>query len=371
MDTRTDLSHDVIGQSKFALDTPALLVDLDVMEANIARIVATCRAHGVAWRPHSKAHKTPEIARMQIAAGAIGITCAKLGEAEVMAAAGIRDILIANQIVGPIKIDRLVRLAERADPIVCVDSIENLIALDAAFEKTGKRLRVAIEVNIGMNRAGVEPGAPVVALAKEIADRHGLHFVGVTGWESQATTIADPAEKERIVRDAVAALTSSARACTAAGHSIVVVSCGGTGTFPYCVQQPGVTEVEVGGAIFSDMHYLTHYHVDFSPALTLLTTVTSRPTPTRIVIDAGRKAMSGDAAMPAPRGIPPVSLVKLSAEHTKIELEKPSATPAIGDKIELIVGYSDTTVHLHEEIVGVRSGHIEVVWRVAARGKLK
>ena len=113
MDTRTDLSRDLIGQSKFALDTPALLVDLDVMEANIARIVATCRAHGVAWRPHSKAHKTPEIAQMQIAAGAIGVTCAKLGEAEVMAAAGIRDILIANQIVGPIKIGRLVRLAEQ------------------------------------------------------------------------------------------------------------------------------------------------------------------------------------------------------------------------------------------------------------------
>src|SRR5882672_12283774 len=128
MDTRTDLSRDLIGQSRFALDTPALLVDLDVMEANIARIVATCGAHGVAWRPHSKAHKTPEIAHMQIAAGAIGVTCAKLGEAEVMAAAGIRDILIANQIVGSIKIGRLVELADRADPIVCVDSLENLIA---------------------------------------------------------------------------------------------------------------------------------------------------------------------------------------------------------------------------------------------------
>ena len=371
MDARTDVSHGLIGQTKFALDTPALLVDLDVMEANIARIVATCRAHGVAWRPHSKAHKTPEIAKLQIAAGAIGVTCAKLGEAEVMAAAGIRDILIANQIVGPIKIGRLVRLAEHADPIVCVDSIENLIELDAAFGNAGKRLRVAIEVNIGMNRAGVEPGPPVMALAQAIAKRPGLHFVGVAGWESQATTIADPAEKERTVRDAVAALTASARACTAAGHSVVVVSCGGTGTFPYCVQQPGVTEVEVGGAIFSDMHYLTHYHVDFAPALTVLTTVTSRPTPTRIVVDAGRKSMSGDAAMPAPRGIPPVSLVKLSAEHTKIELEQPNAAPKIGDKIELIVGYSDTTVHLHEEIVGIRGGRIESIWRVAGRGKIK
>src|SRR5205809_6300451 len=171
MDTRTAASCSLIGQHKSALDTPALLVDLDVMEANIARIVATCRAHGVAWRPHTKAHKTPEIAHMQIAAGAIGITCAKLGEAEVMAAAGTRDILIANQIVGPIKIGRLVELADRADPIVCVDSIENLVELDAAFASAGKRLRVAIEVNIGMNRAGVEPGPPVVALAQAMAKR--------------------------------------------------------------------------------------------------------------------------------------------------------------------------------------------------------
>ena len=149
------------------------------------------------------------------------------------------------------------------------------------------------------------------------------------------------------------------------------VSCGGTGTFPYCAQQPGVTEVQVGGAIFSDMHYLTHYHVDFAPALTVLTTVTSRPTPTRIVVDAGKKTMSGDAAMPAPSGLPPIAALKLSAEHSKIELEQASAVPKIGDKIEFVVGYSDTTVHLHEEIVGVRGGHVESVWRVAGRGKIK
>jgi D-serine deaminase-like pyridoxal phosphate-dependent protein len=371
MDTRTAPWNSLIGQSKLALDTPALLVDLDVMEANIARIIATCREYGVAWRPHSKAHKTPEIAKMQIAAGAIGITCAKLGEAEVMADAGIRDILIANQIVGPIKIGRLVQLAAHADPIVCVDGIENLIELDAAFRSAGKRLSVAIEVNIGMGRAGVEPGPPVVALAHEIRSRPGLRFVGVVGWESHATTIADPVEKERTVRDAVSTLTASAAACAAAGHTVAVVSCGGTGTFPYCAQQPGVTEVQVGGAIFSDMHYLTHYHVDFAPALTVLATVTSRPTATRIVVDAGKKTMSGDAAMPAPRALPPTSAVKLSAEHAKIELEHPNTAPVVGDKIEFVVGYSDTTVHLHEEIVGLRGGRVESVWRIAGRGKIK
>jgi D-serine deaminase-like pyridoxal phosphate-dependent protein len=361
----------MIGQTTAALDTPALLVDIDVMSANMRRIVETCRAHGVAWRPHVKAHKTPEIARLQIAAGAIGVTCAKLGEAEVMAAAGIRDIVIANQIVGAAKIARLVTLAPHADPVVCVDEVGNVDALDAAFAAAGRRLRVAIEVNIGMDRAGVEPGASVVALAREIARRRALRFAGVLGWESHATTIADPHEKARLVRDAVAQLVASARACVDAGLPVDIVSCGGTGTFPWCIEQPGVTEVQVGGAIFSDMHYRTHYHVDFVPALTLLTTVTSRPTPTRIVVDAGKKAMSGDAAMPEPRGLPPLASMKLSAEHTKIELAQGSTVPHVGERLEFVVGYSDTTVHLHEEIVAVRAGRIEAIWRVAGRGKIK
>jgi D-serine deaminase-like pyridoxal phosphate-dependent protein len=371
MDTLASTSTNLVGHTASALDTPALLVDLDTMAANIARIAAACRAHGVAWRPHAKAHKTPEIARLQIAAGAIGVTCAKLGEAEAMAAAGIRDILIANQIVGSIKIARLVALATHADPIVCVDSIANLDALDAAFAASGRPLRVAIEVDIGMGRAGLAPGPSVAAFAGEIAQRAHLRFVGVVGWESHATTIADASEKARAVRDAVAPLVASARACVDAGYPVTVVSCGGTGTFPWCIEQPGVTEVEIGGAIFSDMHYRTHYHVDFEPALTILATVTSRPTPTRIIIDAGRKAMSGDAALPQPRGLPPVRLVKLSAEHATIELESASAVPAVGDRIELVVGYSDTTVHLHEEIVAMRAGRIEAIWRVAGRGKLK
>lgn len=371
MDTRTVTLHELIGRPKAVLDTPALVVDLDVMEANIARIVATCRANGVAWRPHTKAHKTPEIAKLQVAAGAIGVTCAKLGEAEVLAASGISEILIANQIVGPVKVERLVALAQRVDPIVCIDSIENAVELDAAFRRAHKRIRVAIEVNIGTNRAGVVPGAPVVALAREIASRPGLRLVGVVGWEGHATTIADPAEKERAVADAVSLLTASARACAEAGFRIQIVSCGGTGTFPYCAQQSGVTEVQVGGAIFSDMRYLTKYHVDFAPALTVLSMVTSRPTPTRIVLDAGKKSMSGDDAMPEPRGLAPIAMLKLSAEHLKIELQRPCDTPRIGDKIELVVGYSDTTVHLHEEIVGVRGDRIESIWRVAGRGKIK
>src|SRR6266849_17752 len=182
MDTRTESSHSLIGQAKSMLDTPALLVDLDLMQANIARIVAACRAHGVAWRPHSKAHKTPEIAQMQIAAGAIGVTCAKLAEAEVMAAAGIRNILIANQVVGARKAVRVVNLLSQANVIVAVDSLVNAEELSDAAQRKGVRLPVLVEVNIGMNRAGVEPGDPVVTLVQEVAKLPGLRFAGLTGY---------------------------------------------------------------------------------------------------------------------------------------------------------------------------------------------
>jgi D-serine deaminase-like pyridoxal phosphate-dependent protein len=360
----------LIGAPKMATDTPALLVDLDVMDANIARILATCRKHGVAWRPHCKGHKSPDIARREIAVGAIGVTCAKLGEAEVMAEAGIREIVIANQIVGAAKVDRLLALLGRANVVVSVDSVVNVEELARAAAKAGKTLKVVIEVNVGMDRAGIEPGAPVLALANEIASRRGVRLVGVLAWESQATRIADAAEKSRVVTEAIAKLTASARACAQAGHTIEIVSCGGTGTFPYCAEQPDVTEIQVGGAIFSDMHYRTHYHTDFAPALTILATVTSRPNPRRIILDAGRKAMSCDMAMPAPLGVARVAEVKLSAEHCKIELAGPSDSPRVGDKIELICGYSDSTVFLHDEIVAVRKGRIEAIWPLLARGKL-
>jgi D-serine deaminase-like pyridoxal phosphate-dependent protein len=363
-------SGSLIGQPKTAVDTPALFVDLDVMEANIDRIARTCRQSGVNWRPHSKGTKTLEIVRKQLDAGAIGITCAKLGEAEVMAAGGVRNILIANQIVGPTKIGRLMALLGRADPIVAVDSFTNVAELGAAAAQSSKPLNVVIEVNIGMNRAGVEPGMAAVELANSIAQYRGMRFAGLMAWESHAVTIPDPAEKERVIIEAISYLTSSARACRENGYSVDIVSCGGTGTFPYCTQQPGVTEVQVGGAIFSDIHYRKHYHIDFPYALTVMATVTSRPTPRRIVLDAGRKSLSSEAAMPEPIALPSLSRFKLSAEHATIELDAPSAVPRIGDRVEFVVGYSDSTVHLYDEIFAVRDNRVEAIWKIVARGKI-
>jgi D-serine deaminase-like pyridoxal phosphate-dependent protein len=364
-------AHSVVGLPKNRLDTPALCVDLDVMEGNIARIATACRERGVAWRPHTKGQKVPAIAHKLLAAGAIGVTCQKLGEAEIMAAAGIRDILVANQIVGDQKIARLVNLLRHADVVVAVDHPDNVAALDAAARAKGVCLRVVIEVNIGGNRAGVEPGGAVATLARRIAEHPGLRFTGVMGWESHTTAIQDQSEKARAVAAAVELLTLSADACRSAGLRVDIVSCGGTGTYRFTTAQPGVTEIQAGGGIFSDVRYRTKFLVDHPYALTVMTTVTSRPNPRRIICDAGKKAMSSDAAVPSPLGVENVESVNLSAEHARIELTEPDSRLRVGDRVEFVVGYGDTTVHLHEEIYGIRDGAVEIVWPVLGRGRMR
>jgi D-serine deaminase-like pyridoxal phosphate-dependent protein len=365
------MDHTVTPVLKTMVDTPALLADLDVLEANIAHIAESCRTNGVAWRPHFKGHKTLEIAQMQISAGAIGITCAKLGEAEILADNGIKDILIANQIVGFHKASRLMDLLAVADVVVAVDSRENVQELAEATQNSHRTLRVVIEVDTGTNRAGVEPGEPVMALAAEIARHPGLRLAGVMGWEAHTTAIADPVEKEKAVAAAIALLTGSAEALRQAGHDIQIVSCGGTGTLLYCVKQPGVTEVQVGGGVMNDQHYRWHHNIDLPFALTVLATVTSRPTPRRVILDAGRKSMSSETAVPKPLRVPGVADVRLYAEHAQLDLESPSDFPRVGDRVEFIPGYTDSTIHLHEEIIALRGERIEAVWPVVGRGKIK
>jgi len=364
----------LVGRPVEELDTPALLVDLDAMDRNIGAIAAAMAERGVTWRPHAKGHKSPAIAHRQLAAGAIGITCAKLGEAEVMAAAGIRDILVANQIVGPIKTRRLAALCAsgQADVIVAVDSVDNVRELDtAARERTpAASIRVVIEVDTGMERSGVGSIEDAVALAQEVAESPGLRFVGVMGWEGHTLAVADPAERRRAIEAAVTVLTESAAACRDAGLPVEIVSCGGSGTYPTTVGLPGVTEVQAGGATFGDGLY-RDLGAAVEPALTLLTQVTSRPTPERVILDAGRKALDPTARPGVPRGVPITGPMRCSAEHGILQLEKPSDTPRVGDRIELDIGYSDQVVHLHEALYAIRSGQIEAIWPVAARGKLQ
>jgi D-serine deaminase-like pyridoxal phosphate-dependent protein len=365
------MAEPAIGRSVDELDTPALLVDLDVLDANISRIAAACRSSGVGWRPHTKGVTVPAIAHRMIQAGAVGITCAKLDEAEAMADAGLHDILIANQVVGAHKIARLVSLAARAMVIVAVDDPDQAAQLGAAARRAGILLQVIIEVDIGLHRAGVSPGAPVVELARTIAREPGLECLGVMGWEGHAAGIPDQGEKTLAITDAIHLLTDSAAACRAVGLSVGMVSCGGTGTYPTAVREAGVTEIQAGGGVFSDVRYRTRLGVDHPYALTVLTTVTSRPSTERIVCDAGKKTMSSDGAVPVPIGIGPVRSAMLSAEHTTIELEAPCLDPRVGAHLEFVIGQADTSVHLNDEMFGVRDRRVEVVWPVLARARTR
>jgi D-serine deaminase-like pyridoxal phosphate-dependent protein len=361
----------MIGCSKWDVDTPALLLDLGAMERNVERMTSVFRSTGVGWRPHTKAIKVPALAHKLLQAGALGITCAKLGEAEVMAAAGIRDILIANQIVGPSKIARLVNLLAHADVIVAVDSLENVEHLDRAARQVGHRVRVVIELDIGMHRAGVLPGDSAVALAQSIHACPGLRFAGLMGWEGQTVKIGDPTDKQRAIAASVKLLTDTADLLRQAGLPVDIVSCGGTGTYQFTASLPGITEIQAGGGIFCDLYYHDVMQVNHEYALTVLATVTSRPTPTRIICDAGKKTMSSDAASPRPLIDTPVQSVSLSAEHARIDLGEPAAAPGIGDRVEFIVGYTDTTTMLHDELHATRDGRLEVVWPILGRGKLR
>lgn len=361
----------MIGRRRQDLDTPVLLVDLDKLDRNIAtmRRIIVAEA-GIGWRPHTKAIKTPALAWKLLDAGAFGVTCAKLGEAEVLAAAGIRDILIANEIVGVTKMTRLATLRRQADPIVAVDCEEHLRALEAVARAAGTTLRVVVEVNVAMNRAGVEPGEPVVALARRTISCRGLRFAGLMAWEGgRIAGIPDPVQKRQAVETAVGRLTASAEMCRTAGLSVEIVSCGGTGTYWITATLPGVTEVQAGGGIFGDVHYRKDYGVDHDYALTILTTVVSRPTPTRIVCDAGWKSMAVYPTLPEPLNVGEVKGLNLSAEHATIELAEPCPAPRIGDRVEFVPGYCDSTVFLHDQLHGMRDGQVEVTWPLLGRGK--
>jgi D-serine deaminase-like pyridoxal phosphate-dependent protein len=297
------------------------------------------------------------------------VTCAKLGEAEVLANGGIRDILIANQVVGARKIARLVGLLAHADVMVAVDSIQNAEELSIAATQAGRMLRVVVEVNVGANRAGVDPGEPTLLLSRKLHGLPGLRYMGLMGWESHCAAIADVEVKRSACEEAVGRLTSSAELCRRAGLPVEIVSCGGTGTLYFSAKLPGVTEIQAGGGVFGDVLYES-WGVKHELALTVLSTVTSRPTPKRIIVDAGRKAMSVDVGTPRPRNLEGVELVKFSAEHGKIELRDPNDRPRVGEKVEWVVGYGDTTVFLHDEMIGVRKEQVECVWPILGRGKL-
>ncbi|HVX15570.1 MAG TPA: DSD1 family PLP-dependent enzyme [Pirellulales bacterium] len=360
-----------LGCTKADLDTPALCLDLDIMEENIRAMAETCARHGVGWRPHAKGHKVAAIAKAEIDAGAIGVTCAKLAEAEVMAAGGVRDILIANLIVGPQKIRRLVELRRIADPIVCLDHIDQALPISRAMHEAGLRLRAIIEVDIGLRRVGVPPSEATLNFAKQLAELPGIEFAGVMGYEGHLLAVADADQKAAQIRDALTTLVETKRLLEDAGIPCPIVSCAGTGSYLYAVRQPGVTELQAGGAIFMDAYYRHKCNVpDLKFALTVLATVVSRPTPERAIIDAGRKTMHGDFQPPFVVGRDDIRVGRLSAEHGELELSPPAQGLRIGDRLEIVPGYADLTTVLHDQYYCFRDGRLVDIWAIEGRGKL-
>lgn len=359
-----------IGLKKEQLDTPLLWVDLELMEQNIQKLASHFKTAQVDWRPHMKGVKIPAIAHKLIAAGAIGITCAKLAEAEVMVAAGINDILIANQIVGKIKGRRLANLCKQAAVKVAVDCAYNVAELGQAAVEKGVEIGVLVEVDSGMQRTGTQPGAEAVALSKIVDQTEGLIYLGLMAWEGHTLGHKDEAVKREEIKKSVGLLAETAVLCREAGLNVSIVSGGGSGTYRITPFLDGITEMQAGGALFSDMAYQS-WGVQTTHSLFVRTQVTSRPTPTRIIFDAGFKAMPVWIAQPQPIGIDHVKSHSASAEHGVMMLHEPNDTLQVGDKVDFVVGYTDATLFLHDRLYGLRNDVVEVVWEIAGRGKLQ
>ncbi len=361
-----------LGSHKNELDTPALCVDLDVMEANLHAMVAACRKHGVGWRPHTKCHKSPTIAHKVIDAGALGITCAKLGEAEVMAAGGVQDILIANLIVGPQKVARLVELRRCADPIVCIDHIDQARPMSEAMAAAGLSLRVILEVDIGLQRVGVLPGKPTLELAQQVAALPGLDLAGIMGYEGHLLCIEDQEEKAAAISAALTVLTDTAQMLVDAGLPCPIVSCGGTGSFKFAITHPGISDVQAGGGMFMDAFYRHACQVaEWGHALTVVATIVGRPSPSRAIIDSGKKTMDGSTHRPLVLGRDDIRVESLSAEHGTLHLEPSAESLKIGDRLEFIPGYSDMTCVMHDHFLGFRGDRLEVIWPLEGRGRIR
>ena len=354
-----------VGRTLEALDSPQLLVDLDGVDANLRRMFAAARKYGVAVRVHFKSLKCAGLARYIAAAGADGFLCAKLNEAEVLADAGLTDVLIANQIVGPIKLRRLAELAKRATVRVCVDDPDNVAAIARAAAEAGVRIGVLVEVNIGMNRCGVEPGEPALALAKHVRSFPSLEFVGLQGYDGHLQLIADAAERERRSRECSQTLVDSAKLIERAGIPVKVVTGGGTGTWEFVASTPGMTEVQPGSFVLMDAAYHT-IRPEFGCTLSVLATVVSRR-PGQYVLDAGSKAISKDFGTPTIKGRPDDRVTKLAEEHTIVESDDPKVR--VGDRFEVLPAHCCATMNLHRTCVAVRGGKVEAVWPIEASGR--
>ena len=350
------------------IDTPALLLDKPKLERNIKRMAEFVEAGPAKLRPHAKTHKCVEIAKLQLDAGAVGITCAKVGEAEALADGGIPDILIANEIVGPLKIARLVELARRCKVTVAVDDAGNARQLSEAAVVAGVTLGCYVEVNVGMDRCGVEPGEAAVRLARLVDEAPGLSFDGLQAYEGHLQNVVPFAEREaRAKLDMRKALFASQQ-IEAGGLQVGQISGCGTGTHTITGRLPWMTELQCGSYATMDAQYAAVGGANYENALTVLVTVISRPATDKAIIDAGLKAVTPEFGAPTVlvRG---AAWLDFSEEHGEITLAGPAQELRIGDKIALVPRHGCTTVNLYDSYQVIEEGALVAEWKVAARGR--
>ena len=360
------------------LATPFLYVDLERMNTNIDTMAAAARDLGVRLRPHAKTHKVPEIARLQIAAGAAGITVSKVSEAEVFADAGFDDLFLAYEIVAPPQLQRLVRLAGSAQVRCAVDSREGAEALSRAATDAGIELQVMLEIDLGIGRTGVRAGAAARELAQRIADLPSLKLIGVYGFRGFRAFSEGAATRETWGRAEGEALVSAADGLRAVGLPIVEVSAGSTPTALPAGSVRGVTEIRPGQYLFGCANVVAQGAMRADEvALFARATVISRPADDRAVVDAGSKTLSADGPWEPGRGLgylasdPTTRVVSLWEEHGVLGLGENARSLRVGDRVSIVPNHVCSAVNLHDRLVGVHDDRIEVVWKIAARGRLE
>jgi D-serine deaminase-like pyridoxal phosphate-dependent protein len=362
-----------VGMRLEEVDTPALILDLDAFETNLKRLADLVKGR-VRVRAHAKTHKCPEIGKRQIAAGAVGVCCQKVSEAEAMVEGGIGDVLISNEIVGARKLERLAALAKRARIGVCVDHADNVRDLQAAAQRAGSNIDTYIELEVGMKRCGVAPGEPALALVKAVTACPNLRFAGIHAYHGRAQHIRSAGERRAVIESAAAAVRSTRALLEKNKMVCPIVTGAGSGTFMFEVELGAWDEIQPGSYVFMDRDYARNEWAPpmprFEHSLFVLATVMSRPGPDLAVVDAGLKASSVDSGMPGVWDRPGLSYTHASDEHGWVEIGQGAAAPELGDKLLLVPGHCDPTVNLYDWYVCVRGGVVEALWPITARGAI-
>ncbi|WNK00436.1 DSD1 family PLP-dependent enzyme [Thalassospiraceae bacterium LMO-JJ14] len=366
-----------IGDDMQDVDTPALMIDLDAFEANISALAKTVSDFGVRLRAHSKTHKCPEIARRQIAAGAVGICCQKVGEAEAMVAGGIEDVLVTNQIWGERKLARLAALADRARISVLADDAGNIRDLAQAARDAEVTLHVYVEIDVGAGRCGVDPGLPAVELARLVNEEDGLHFAGLQAYHGSAQHIRTANERGAAIGAACDKVRETLAAMQAAGIEVPIVTGAGTGSFRFEAASGLYQEMQCGSYIFMDADYAQNMDqrgdpfTEFRHSLYVLVTVMSATKPGRAVVDAGHKALGNDQGMPWVADIPGARYQGPSDDHGTLVLDDAARDVMLGEKIRLIPGHCDPTVNLYDWFVVIQGGRVVDLWEISGRGAIR